>query len=346
MGVVEAGQPAPEFSLATARGRRRSRARTSRAHDASSSSTRSRSRRSAPTSWRSTTRCWRTSRPRARRSTASPATRRTRRRRSSEQLGVAIEQLSDFEPKGAACRGVRRPAPGRLPAARARADRPRRRRALELRGARSPGDLPGANLIFDALLTAEPRLRSAAAASARDDHVRGPEGARWSSSTATTSARSARRSTLRLRAAGRAHVLPALPGPLRHPRAQPAACAAEAAARQDAFWPMHDALFADQGRLEDPHLWARAERSGSTSRASTPTAARPAVPARVRRAFRAGIRAGVATTPTAFLDGVLHPGRAGRPRCGRVCIVRTDRTDDGTLRDGIDRKRTGAYCPR
>ena len=42
----------------------------------------------------------------------------------------------------------------------------------------------------------------------------------------------------------------------------PAACAAEAAALQGAFWPMHDALFADQGRLEDPHLWARAERLG------------------------------------------------------------------------------------
>ena len=34
---------------------------------------------------------------------------------------------------------------------------------------------------------------------------------------------------------------------------------AEAAARQDAFWEMHDALFADQGRLEGPHLWTRAE---------------------------------------------------------------------------------------
>ncbi len=47
-----------------------------------------------------------------------------------------------------------------------------------------------------------------------------------------------------------------------HPRAHAAACAAEAAARQGAFWAMHDALFADQGRLEDPHLWARAERLG------------------------------------------------------------------------------------
>ena len=47
-----------------------------------------------------------------------------------------------------------------------------------------------------------------------------------------------------------------------HPRAQAAACAAEAAALQGAFWPFHDALFADQGRLEDPHLWARAEALG------------------------------------------------------------------------------------
>jgi hypothetical protein len=37
---------------------------------------------------------------------------------------------------------------------------------------------------------------------------------------------------------------------------------AEAAARQDAFWELYDALFADQGRLEDPHLWTRAERLG------------------------------------------------------------------------------------
>ncbi len=47
-----------------------------------------------------------------------------------------------------------------------------------------------------------------------------------------------------------------------HPRAWPAARAAEAAGLQGRFWEMHDALFADQGRLEDPHLWERAERLG------------------------------------------------------------------------------------
>jgi peroxiredoxin len=66
------------------------------------------------------------------------------------QLGVRIEQLSDFEPKGAACRAFGVLHPGGFP-----------QRALVLVGpagvvewsyeAPSPGELPGANLIFDAL---------------------------------------------------------------------------------------------------------------------------------------------------------------------------------------------------
>ena len=66
------------------------------------------------------------------------------------QLGIAIEQLSDFEPKGATCRAFGVLHPGGFP-----------QRALVLIGpdavvrwsyeASSPGDLPGANLIFDAL---------------------------------------------------------------------------------------------------------------------------------------------------------------------------------------------------
>jgi len=94
-----------------------------------------------------------------------------------------------------------------------------------------------------------------------------------------------------------------------HPRAHAAACAAEAAALQGAFWPMHDALFADQGRLEDPHLWARAEQLGLDVERFDRDRRSEAVAARVKASFRAGVRAGVATTPTAFVDGVAHPGR-------------------------------------
>jgi peroxiredoxin len=67
-----------------------------------------------------------------------------------EKLGVTIEQLSDFEPKGETCRAFGVYHPGGFP-----------QRALVIVGpdgivkwshqADSPGDLPGANLIFDGL---------------------------------------------------------------------------------------------------------------------------------------------------------------------------------------------------
>jgi protein-disulfide isomerase len=94
-----------------------------------------------------------------------------------------------------------------------------------------------------------------------------------------------------------------------HPRAHAAARAAEAAALQGAFWAMHDALFADQGRLEDPHLWARAERLGLDLDRFDADRRSDAVTARVREHFRAGVRAGVVTTPTVFVDGRAYAGR-------------------------------------
>ncbi len=67
-----------------------------------------------------------------------------------EKLGVQIEQLSDFEPKGAVCQAFGVYHPGGFP-----------QRALVIIGpdsrvkwsyqADSPGELPGANLIFDGL---------------------------------------------------------------------------------------------------------------------------------------------------------------------------------------------------
>ncbi len=96
----------------------------------------------------------------------------------------------------------------------------------------------------------------------------------------------------------------------KHPRARAAAHAAEAAHEQDAFWPMHDALFADQGRLEDPHLWARAEALGLDVERLSSDARSERVAARVQRQFHDGLRAGVAATPTLFLpDGERVSGR-------------------------------------
>jgi protein-disulfide isomerase len=96
-----------------------------------------------------------------------------------------------------------------------------------------------------------------------------------------------------------------------HPRAEAAARAAEAAALQGAFWPFHDALFADQGRLEDPHLWARAERLGLDVARFEADRRSDRIAERIREHFKGGVRAGVATTPTLFVDGERHSGRTG-----------------------------------
>jgi protein-disulfide isomerase len=103
-----------------------------------------------------------------------------------------------------------------------------------------------------------------------------------------------------------------------HPRAFAAACAAEAAAEQAAFWPMHDALFADQGRLEDPHLWERAERLGLDVARFEADRRSDAVAARVKAQFLGGLRAGVPTTPTLFFGGNRHPGRPDEALLARL----------------------------
>jgi protein-disulfide isomerase len=90
----------------------------------------------------------------------------------------------------------------------------------------------------------------------------------------------------------------------RHPRAVALAHAAEAAGAQGAFWAFHDALFADQGHLDDPHLWARCERLGLDVARFDFDRRRPEVIARVARDLREGMRAGVTATPA-----LLRPAR-------------------------------------
>jgi protein-disulfide isomerase len=94
-----------------------------------------------------------------------------------------------------------------------------------------------------------------------------------------------------------------------HPRAWAAACAAEAAGGQGQFWEMHDLLFADQGRLEDPHLWRRAEALGLDLERFEADRRSDAVMARIRRDFNSGVRAGVVTTPTLFVGGRMLAGQ-------------------------------------
>jgi protein-disulfide isomerase len=93
----------------------------------------------------------------------------------------------------------------------------------------------------------------------------------------------------------------------RHPRAVPVAHAAEAAALQGAFWAFHDALYADQGRLEDPHLWALAERLGMDVDRFDHDRRSEAVCARVRGDTQEAVMAGAMGTPTFFRNGRADP---------------------------------------
>jgi protein-disulfide isomerase len=86
----------------------------------------------------------------------------------------------------------------------------------------------------------------------------------------------------------------------KHPRSRRLAAAAEAAALQGRFWEMHDSLFGDQGHLDDPHLWRRAEELGLDLARFDAERRSDEVAARVERDFRSGIAAGVMKTPTVF----------------------------------------------
>jgi protein-disulfide isomerase len=114
---------------------------------------------------------------------------------------------------------------------------------------------------------------------------------------------------LRLRALPVTVVFRHFPVRSSHPRAWPAACAAEATAHQGRFWEMHDLLFADQARLEDPHLWDRAQQLGLDLDRFDADRRSEEVRRRVKADFRSGVRAGVVTTPAVFAwsEGQAEP---------------------------------------
>jgi protein-disulfide isomerase len=98
----------------------------------------------------------------------------------------------------------------------------------------------------------------------------------------------------------------------KHPRARVLAHAAEAAGLQGRFWEMHDSLFADQGHLDVPHLWKRAEALRLDVDRFDADRRSDGVAERVERDFRSAIRAGVVSTPTLFVDGRVLSGFGDR----------------------------------
>ncbi|MGI9557858.1 MAG: DsbA family protein [Solirubrobacterales bacterium] len=96
----------------------------------------------------------------------------------------------------------------------------------------------------------------------------------------------------------------------KHARAPALHQAAEAAGMQEAhaFDAMWDSILDDQGHQDDPHLWERARTLGLDLERFDHDRRSVTVAERVTSDFRDGIRAGVASTPTAFAAGRMWTG--------------------------------------
>ena len=151
-----------------------------------------------------------------------------------------------------------------------------------------------------------------------DDHLRGPADAPLVVEYADYECPYCARTDAMLADSAVRHVFRHFPVPSKHPRARALAGAAEAAALQGRFWDMHELLFADQGRIDDPHLWERARRLELDLERFERDRRSEAVAERIARDFRSGVRAGVTTTPTLFVDGVAHPGVPGPELAARL----------------------------
>jgi protein-disulfide isomerase len=91
-----------------------------------------------------------------------------------------------------------------------------------------------------------------------------------------------------------------------HPHAEQAAEAAEAAAAQDQFWPMHDLLYENQQRLDENDLLGYADSLGlDVERFEQELKGHVHAP-RVHEDFMSGVRSGVNGTPSFYINGVRH----------------------------------------
>jgi protein-disulfide isomerase len=93
-----------------------------------------------------------------------------------------------------------------------------------------------------------------------------------------------------------------------HPHAEGAAEAAESAAAQEMFWPMHELLFEHQERLGPADLVKYAATLNIDTDRFTGELRSRVHASRIREDFMSGVRSGVNGTPTFFVNGVRHNG--------------------------------------
>jgi protein-disulfide isomerase len=93
-----------------------------------------------------------------------------------------------------------------------------------------------------------------------------------------------------------------------HPYAEEAAEAARCAGKQGKFWEFHDALFANQAKLDDPQLKATAQTLGLDKNAFQSCLASGEYNLQVLRDQEEGRKAGISSTPGFFINGIPITG--------------------------------------
>jgi protein-disulfide isomerase len=93
-----------------------------------------------------------------------------------------------------------------------------------------------------------------------------------------------------------------------HPHAKLAAIASLAAADQDKFWQMHDALFANFRKLTRENILSLAQGIGLDMNRFTADLGNPKYDAIIAKDMQDGEAAGVAGTPAFFINGKLYNG--------------------------------------
>lgn len=94
----------------------------------------------------------------------------------------------------------------------------------------------------------------------------------------------------------------------RHEHAMDAAMAAEAAGRQGKFWEMHERLFRDPPQLERDDLLRHAGELGLDVERFQADLDNEDLARKIREQKREGVRSGLNTTPTFFINGERYDG--------------------------------------
>ncbi|MPS64399.1 thioredoxin domain-containing protein [Chryseobacterium sp.] len=95
-----------------------------------------------------------------------------------------------------------------------------------------------------------------------------------------------------------------------HQYARPAAIAAEAANLQGKFWEMHDAIYENQGSLNELFLFELAEKIGLNISQFKADIRKAELEDKVDSDFESGIMSGVNGTPSFFVNGNKFNGSA------------------------------------